>query len=360
MRITNVHATTHSVPIQIFDKKIPSKFVYVQVDTDEGITGHGITGRTQRFGVKEFINMELNPFLKGKNPLETEALWHQMYSSHNPRSQTGMWSYAVSAIDIALWDIKGKYYDEPVWRLLGGAKNKVPAYVTFGLLDLSRQELVDLAKRFVRDGYNKLKLVVGVNGATDLNEDVVRIREVREAIGSDVELMIDANCKFSLNDALSLSKMVEPYHIAWFEEPVYGNDVRLLAELRKKTPIPIAAGQNEGSKFRHLELLLHQSVDFLQPNVCYVGGFTEGVKVAGIAQAFNIPIINGGGNPHHNMHLQAATANGMMVEFHYLMWNTGEIIFKDPPRPQAGFIMLPEKPGLGLDPNDEALRKYQE
>jgi len=118
--------------------------------------------------------------------------------------------------------------------------------------------------------------------------------------------------------------------------------------------------QNEGSRFRHLELLLHRAVDILQPNVCYVGGYTEALKVAAIAQAFNILIANGGGWPYHNMCLQAAVANGWRVEFHYLMWKVGETIFKNPPQPENGWVTLTEQPGLGLEPRDDILAEYFE
>jgi L-alanine-DL-glutamate epimerase-like enolase superfamily enzyme len=362
MKITSVEATTHSIPVHIplLESDLNRTIVFVRVETDEGISGYGLTGGIQRYGVKEFINRELAPFLKDKNPLETEALWNQMYLTFNPRSQTGVWSSAVSAVDIALWDIKGKHYGEPVWRLLGGARKKVPAYITFGLLELDREQLVETAQRFVREGQDKLKMVVAVNDAEDPAEDAARVRIVREAVGDKVQLMMDANYLFSFQHALKLAKLVEPFNISWFEEPLYGNDVRLLATLRQRTSVPISAGQNEGSRFRHLELLMHGAVDILQPNVCYVGGFTEGAKVASLAQAFNILIANGGGWPHHNMHLQAAMANGWRVEFHYVMWKVGEAIFKDTPEPEKGWVALTERPGLGLEPKEDVLREYRE
>lgn len=362
MKITSVQATTHNIPVHVplLERDMNRPIVFVSIETDEGLTGYGLTGGIQRFGVKEFINRELAPFLKGENPLETEALWHKMYVAHNPRSQTGVWSSAVSAVDIALWDIKGKHYNEPVWRLLGGAKKRAPAYITFGLLEFSREQLAEMARHYVDEGHDKLKMVVAVNNAEDPTEDAERVKVVREAVGDKVQLMVDANYLFSFPAALELAKKIEPYNITWFEEPLYGNDVRLLAELRRKTTVPISAGQNEGFRFRHLELLLHGAVDILQPNVCYVGGYTEGMKVAALAQAFNIPIANGGGWPHHNAHLQAAAANGWRVEFHYLMWKVGEIIYKDTPEPEKGWVTLTEKPGLGLEPKADVLKAYQE
>jgi L-rhamnonate dehydratase len=362
LTISSVKATVHSVPVHVplLEKNLKTQIVFVEINTDEGITGYGLTGDLQRFGVREFINHQLAPFLKGKNALETEARWQEMFLTFNPRYQTGAWSSAVSAVDIALWDIKGKHYQEPVWRLLGGAKKKVPAYITFGLLDFDRQQLAEMARRFVADGQDKFKMVVAIHNAEDPAEDAARVKLVRDAIGDKADLMIDANYLFPMNRALELAKRVEPYSITWFEEPLYGNDARLLAQLRERCSVPISAGQNEGSRFRHLELLQHGAIDILQPNVCYVGGYTEAVKVAAMAQAFNIPVATGGGWPHHNMPFQAAVSNGWRVEFHYLMWKVGEIIYKNTPEPEKGFVTLTEEPGLGLEPRREALEEYLE
>jgi L-alanine-DL-glutamate epimerase-like enolase superfamily enzyme len=361
MKISDVKASLHRIPIEapLLKEKIWTPILFTVVETDLGIAGYGLTRAAQRFGAREFINREVAPFLRGKNPLETERIWQQLLRSFNARAQTGMWSSSVSAIDIALWDIKGRYYKEPVWRLLGGAQNPVPAYVTFGLRDYNIEQLVDVAKQFVAAGEQRLKMVVAVDPEKP-RTDAERVRAVREAVGDNVELMIDANYLFSFNRALELCKLVEPHHITWFEEPVYQNDALLLADLRRHTSIPIAAGQNEGHRFRHRELIINRAVDIVQPNVCSVGGYTEAVKVAALAQAFNLPIANGGGWPHHNMHLQAAMANGWRVEFHLDMWKVGEAIYKDPPRPEHGMVTLTEEPGLGLEPRWDVLQEYEE
>jgi len=361
LKITDIKATLHRVPVEVplLKEKIVTAVLFVAVETDEGVTGNGLTRGSARFGMKEFINREVAPFLKGKNPLETERVWQSLLKQFNPRAQTGMWSSAVSAIDIALWDIKGKHYQEPVWRLLGGAQNPVQAYVTFGLKQYSKEQLIEVAQQLVKQGETRLKMVVAVDPENP-KVDAARVAAVREAVGDDVELMIDANYLFSFNRALELCKLVEPYHITWFEEPVYQNDAALLADLRRHTCIPLAAGQNEGHRFRHRELIANHAVDIAQPNVCSVGGYTEAVKVAALAQAFNLPIANGGGWPHHNMHLQAAMANGWRVEFHFEMWGVGDQIYKEPPAPDHGWVTLSETPGLGLHPRLDALEEYEE
>ena len=347
------------VEVPLLKEPIVMAVLFTVVETDQGVSGYGLTRGAQRYGMREFINREVAPFLRGKNPLETERIWHQLFRQFNPRAQTGMWSSAVSAIDIALWDIKGKHYKEPVWRLLGGAQNPVASYVTFGLKQYTRDQLVEVAEQVVAQGEKRLKMVVAVDPENP-KVDADRVQAVRKAIGDDVELMIDANYLFSFNRALELCKLVEPYHITWFEEPVYQNDAALLADLRRHTNIPIAAGQNEGHRFRHRELIVNHAVDIAQPNVCSVGGYTEAVKVAALAQAFNLPIANGGGWPHHNMHLQAAMVNGWRVEFHFEMWGVGDKIYKEPPSPDHGWVTLPETPGLGLEPRWDALKEFEE
>ena len=362
MKITHIRATSHRVPapVPLLHEPIMREIVFVRVETDGGIVGYGLTGPIQRFAVRELINREMAPLLLGKDPLVTERHWHEFFYRLNPRAQTGAWSSAVSAVDIALWDLKGKQLAQPVWRLLGGYSATVPAYITFGLLEYSREQLAEVARQFTAQGHDKLKMVVAINGAQDPAEDTARVCVVREAVGDRVELMVDANYLFSFPHALELARRIEPYGIKWFEEPLYGNDARLLANLRRQTKIPISAGQNEGHKWRHRELLVHAAVDILQPNVVYVGGYTEGIKVAAMAQAHNIPIANGGGWPHHNMHLIAAVANGWRVEFHVPMWMTGEAVFKDPPKPVRGTVTLTEDPGLGLEPNEDALKDTEE
>lgn len=363
MKITKVTATVHDVSVQVplLDRKFLRPVVLARVETDEGITGIGMSGGILRFSTREFINRELDPFLQGKDPLATERLWHEMYWTFNQRGMSGVVQYGISAVDIALWDIKGKYLNQPVYRLLGGNARTVPAYITFGLLEYRREELVEVARQFVQEGHDKLKMVVAYerDGRKDINEDVARVRAVREAVGPDVELMVDANHLFNFLEAKELALQIEPYRITWFEEPLYANDARLLAQLRQVTRIPIAAGQNEGHRWRHRELIASGAVDIVQPNVVYVGGYTEALKVAHIAQAYNLPVANGGGWPHHNMHLIAGVSNGWRVEFHLLMWYVGETIFKNPPRPEKGWVTLPEGPGLGLEPNEDALKETE-
>ncbi|HWP56963.1 MAG TPA: mandelate racemase/muconate lactonizing enzyme family protein [Candidatus Acidoferrales bacterium] len=342
----------------------------LQVKTDNGICGISQIGGSMPSATIAFIEKELFPFLKGKDPLETERLMHLMLWNFNTRAHSGVWSFAASAIDVALWDIKGKYFNVPVWRLLGGAQKSVPAYLTYGFRTYSRDELVEAARHFVAQGHRRLKIVVGrlnIRGEMDSSgssgehrednpaEDEARVRAVREAVGDDVELMVDANGLLRFDAALRWCKRLEPYHLMWFEEPIVHNDARLLAELRKRTSIPIGAGQRE-SFAKLCELVTGGAVDFLQPHVGSVGGFTMGMKAAAVAQAFNLPIGNG---DYFDVHLHAAVPNGWRAEVRVPNWLAAKIVFKEAPAPVDGWVTLSEKPGLGLELNEDAVKEYR-
>ncbi|MFB6161298.1 MAG: mandelate racemase/muconate lactonizing enzyme family protein [Haloferacaceae archaeon] len=359
MEITSVAATTHDVAVEVplLDDPGRREMVFVRVETDEGVTGYGTTSKRQYFGVRELINREMAPILEGTSPLETERAYHALEAELNPRIQTGAWSSATSAVDIALWDIKGKQYGEPVWRLLGGAQPTVPGYVTFGLLDYSEDQLVEVATDFVDRGQVGLKMKVGEDN--DPAEDAARVAAVREAVGDDVDLMIDANYTCSFDQALELVNRIErrELDLTWFEEPVYGNDAKLLRKLRERTRTPVSAGQNEGHKYRHRKLIANEAVDVSQPNVVYCGGYTEGRKVASLAETYNLDISNGAGFPNQNKHLHAAVPNGGYVEYHLVTWRVEEALFDGShlSAPDEGVVHMPEEPGLGVEPDWDAL-----
>jgi L-alanine-DL-glutamate epimerase-like enolase superfamily enzyme len=365
MKIRNVETTLHKVPVidPVTHRETLVNSVITKIETDNGITGYSeVNGRSD---IREFVNRRIKPILEGGNPLDTEMLWHELYRRLNGRAHTGVWSLGVSAVDIALWDIKGKYLSQPIYRLLGGCRQKVPAYITCGSGDpyeeYSPQEMAEFFKPFIKEGQDKVKMQVARGRWPALSKkpmtesvDYARVSAVRKEIGDGVQLSIDANCKLSLLEAIRLSKSVECFDIYWFEEPIYKNDASLLAQMRQKTSIPIAAGQNEGHKWKHLELFMNQSVDIAQPDVQQVGGFTEGLKVAVLAQAFNLPVATHA-VPFENMHLVAAIDNGWRVEFHYATWKASESLWKDYPYPEKGWIKVPDRPGLGIKPNEKTL-----
>jgi len=371
MKIARVAATPLNVPVTLdaagIEKKTSLSCCLVAVETTDGRIGHGLTAITEEEIVAAAVNEVAAYALEGEDPLEHERLWEKLYWLLSPRGQTGYASHAIAAIDVALWDLKGKALGQPVWRLLGGARSKVPVYTTFGIGGYGRDELAAAAKWWTARGHRRLKMVVGTHALQRrdeprliedvIAEDVRRVRAVRDAIGMEVDLHVDANCSLDAFSALRLARSLEEFGLSFFEEPVKENDVAGLRSLRAQTRIPLAAGQNEGLAWRFRDLIAAQAVDIIQPNVVIGGGYTQCLRIAGMASAFNMPMANGGAWAHHNMHLHAGLANGGLVEYHYPAVKVCEAIYGPLPAPQDGWLELPQGPGLGFEPKQDLVRE---
>jgi len=281
------------------------------------------------------------------DPRDTEAIHHAVWRQLNMRTQTGAIVHALSALDLALWDIHGKAAGRTIAELLGGFRDYASTYCTFGLSDYDRDELVAMARHVAEAGHRALKMVVGA-AKGGWREDLARLRAVRDAIGPDIALMMDANYGF---DARSLCNAGEELDIAFFEEPIIQNDARMLADLRRMTRIPIAAGQMEGHRWRYRELIEHRAVDILQPNCCYGSGYTDTRKFCHVAQMFNLPIAIGGGWPSFNLHLMAGLMNGGPVELHMVTAAVCDMLFPNAPPLEGTRMRVPVAPGLGLEPD---------
>ena len=369
MKIARVDAAGLRVSVPFddlgIDRTVALNVCHVEVETDDGLVGYGFTAIVEGEVVAHIVSAVAGPLILGEDPMANERIWERLYWKMSPRGQTGYASHAIAAIDLALWDIKGKYLNQPVWRLLGGARSRVQTYATFGFPVFDREQLAEAARTWRSKGNRRLKMVVGnealpnrdtVRPVDDvIREDAMRVRAVREAVGDDVDLFMDANCRLDPFQARKLAGMVEDCGVSYFEEPITHNDVRQLAKLRRLTNIPLAAGQNEGLAWRFRDMLVHEAVDYLQPNVVIGGGFTQCVKIAGMAAAFNVPICNGGAWMHHNMHLHAGVANGTMVEHHHVATEICKQMYRDLPEPVDGWLALPETPGLGFSPDLDAI-----
>lgn len=335
---------------------------FLEIETDDGLKGHALSTTPMRWGIREFINREAAPEIIGLDAMRPEAVRSRLFWSTAPKYFMGAWNCAASLIDIALWDIRGKAVGQPIWKLLGGAQPHLPVYITFGPPWYSLEELIEVARIMIDEGQTRLKMVVGAAGQgydeilheprdEDVRRDAVRVRSVREAIGPEIELMVDANKSLNPAQAIYLAKELEPLNLTWFEDPVLHGDPRLTAALRQKTTIPIAAGSTGTSDIVYLrEYLVLDAVDYIQPNVRELGGYTQGLKAAGLANAFNVPMAMGGNYPHINMHLHAGVPHGGRIEFHLQGWKCAEAVFDGCPPPTNGRVTLPEAPGLGFTP----------
>ena len=370
MKIARVIATPLNVPLHIklvgLDHKTSLSCCFVEVETDTGIVGHGLTSITEEDVIAAIVNGVAGPAIIGDDPLLHERVWDKLYWTMMPRGQTGYAAHALAAIDVALWDIKGKELGQPVWRLLGGARDRAPVYATFGFGFFNREQLAAAAKLWVSQGFRRIKMTVGDGALRNrdkrplmdvIREDAARVGAVREAVGPDIELYIDGNCNLDLYHATKLVELIKPLGISFFEEPLTQNDARQMAQLRRSTGMALACGQNEGLAFRFRDLLLAEAVDFVQPNVCITGGYTQCLRIAGLAASFNVSMANGGAWGFHNMHMQAGVANGTLVEHHYLAVELYKQIYRGLPMPADGFFVMPDKPGLGFEPNHDAIRE---
>jgi len=371
VKITNIEAVPLNVPAHVtvlgLDKWSGLSMCLVKIETDEGHTGWGFTAITEEEVIATIIDGIIAPALIGEDPMATERLWDRMYWLLAPRGQTGYAAHAIAAIDIALWDIKGKKLGEPVWRLLGGCRPRVPVYATFGFPVFDREQLAEAAKLWVSNGHRRLKMTVADGALKNrdngrripdvIKEDYRRVAAVRDAVGDDIEIYIDANCNLDPFHAVKLANSLEDLNVSFFEEPISQNDVRQMADMRSRTSIPLACGQNEGLAFRFRDMMVAQAVDVVQPNVVITGGYTQCMKIAAMASAFNVGLANGGAWAQHNMHLHAGLANGGLVEHHYLATECCAQIYDGMCEPEDGWITLPETPGLGFEPNIEKVQE---
>lgn len=373
MTIARVASRVLRVPFRypLLERDSYSMLNLVEIETDDGLIGYGLASYPMIHSVRDFINREVGPAIVGCNALEIEAVREHMQRTLARKQYAGAYACALSLIDMALWDLKGRATGQPIWRLLGGARQTVPAYVTFGLLEYTTEQLIEVARTLVAQGQTRLKVVVGtlsdrmaeasdVGAITDpIRYDAQRVQALREALGPDVEIMVDANKSFTYPQALRLARLLEPYDITWFEDAVTNADPRLLAQLRRATSVPIAAGSTGTSTLQTLrEYLLLDAVDYLQPNVRDIGGYTGAQQAAALAQAFNVPIEMGGNWPHINMHLHAGVRNGGRVEFHWQGWQVGLLLLDGAINPDCGQALLPETPGLGFTPREAVVREY--
>ena len=323
-------------------------YVRCRVTTTDGLTGDGVTGRFLADQVAHLLNGGIAVTLKGANALDIEAITAQLSKKFNPRQSTGVFISALSALDLALWDIKGKALGQPVARLIGGARNAVPAYATVGLPAYSEAELVNACKTALEDGFQGAKILIGAGRS--IAEDAQRIRAVRAALGN-APLMLDANCAYTVAEAKRLATQVTDWDIAFFEEPLKGNDIPSLAELRRATSIPLASGQMIQSLTWFRDVLAAGALDILQPNAAFCGGITAMLRILALAEAHGVPVIGAGGFEAANLPVMAGHAHGGMLEVHGAHVALREC-FATHPQFRNGKLHVLDAPGLGFSLKD--------
>jgi L-alanine-DL-glutamate epimerase-like enolase superfamily enzyme len=323
------------------------------METDDGIEGIGLT----------FFGGPLTPALKsavdtlgeltiGEDPMHVEAVTAKLRRATAGAGPGGIFTLALSAIDIALWDIKGKALGQSVSSLAGGYRDRAPTYASGALMRPHPLDYLEKAgPRLVEMGFRQMKTQMGAERTVEA--EVARMRVLREGIGEDIDLMCDVNQLWNVNQAIEIGHRVEPYHLFWLEDVTVFDDYQGLARVADALTTPIAAGEYVYGIAPFRQLLEHWSVDIVMIDLVRVGGITQFLKVAGMAEAFNLPVVSHL-IPEIQCHLISAIPNGLTVE--YMPWTLR--LFEETPKIEDGQIVVPDKPGLGLKFDQSVLEKY--
>lgn len=332
-----------------------------RIRADDGTVGEACVGNESTYPdfLKQTVRGPFRQLLVGADPLQGERLWQGMVAFDKAYVDRASLMLAIATVDAALWDLRGKLLGVPVWKLLGGYDPRVPIIGIGGYYETSR-DAAGIRKEIAFYREQQLGGIKFKVGALAIEEDVERVRIAREAAGPDFAIVVDSNMAWSVEGAIRFARLIAPYGPAWLEEPVHPRNVaRGLADVRLKTGIPTGAGQSEASIFDAVRLLEERAVDVLNVTYNRGGGITGWIKLAAIA-AFSDVRMGQVGEPHISMHLMAAISNRSFVEC-YPDPNRDPIwaeLYLNRPRPQRGFITVPETPGLGVAFNSETVERY--
>jgi L-alanine-DL-glutamate epimerase-like enolase superfamily enzyme len=336
------------------DPATKRNFVALTLGTDQGIEGIGFTffGGKLSGSLKAAVDA-LAEVAIGEDPLEIEALVAKLRAA-SPAGPGGIAMLALAAVDIALWDIKGKALNRTVSSLLGGFRKRVPTYASGALMrGFPLAHVEKAAAALVKKGFRQMKTQLALPGDTNPEKEIERIRTVRNAIGYEIDLMCDINQRWDVRQAISIGKRVDEYRLFWLEDVTAHDDYAGLARVADALDTPVAGGEYVYGivPFRHM--MEARSVDIVMVDLLRAGGISQWVKVAGMAEAFNLPIVNHLA-PEISVHLVAAVPNGLTVE--YMPWSSR--MFEEVPQPVKGELTVPDKPGLGLKFDQAALKRY--
>jgi L-alanine-DL-glutamate epimerase-like enolase superfamily enzyme len=326
----------------------------VHLDTDAGLRGLGFAYALQGTGraLLAIAEDDLPPIVLGEDPLDHERLAGRAYWRLQTIGRRGLVAQAYSAIDVALWDLKGKAANLPLYKLLGGARESAPAYGSdTGWLWMSPDEILDASQPYLEQGLMGIKVKVGA----DPEADAERLTHVREGLGDDTWLAVDANERYDFGTALAMGHFFEDEIGAdWFEEPILCEDVDGYARLKARLEVPIAGGEMLFGADEFAAYLAKGALDVVQPDVTRLGGLTAALKVAALAEHHHLPV-----SPHLlpevAVHLCCGLSSVTSVE--YMPWL--EPLWKEPLQLVNGQLVLPPRPGLGIEVNPEAVSRYQ-
>ena len=340
-------------------------WLIVEIFTDAGHVGIGNAALAPRLA-KQTIDLYLKPLLIGRDPFDSEFLWQHMYRQTMAFGRKGVTMAAISAVDIAIWDLLGKATGEPVFRLLGGrTKRKIQVYAS-KLYSQKLEDLAEEARRYKDHGYQAMKMRFGwgpLDGASGMQRNLELVRTIREVIGYEIDLMSDAYMGWTLDYARRMLPLLAQFQLRWLEEAVIPDDIAGYAALRSLGIIPIAGGEHEHTIYGFRQMLEAKALDYIQFDTNRVGGITQARKVAALAEAYSVPVITHAGQMH-NFHIVMASLISPMAEFfpvfdveigNELFW----YLFDGEPEARDGYIDLRDDlPGLGISIKEDSLREF--
>jgi L-rhamnonate dehydratase len=366
LKITGVTSTILSIPRTARltlsgGSRNDATTVLVELVTDAGLTGVGQTlvdpPAFGAAGIKADIDAYLSPSLVGQSPFDIARL-------HGVMERTLPGHHAThAAIDLALWDIKGKALGMPVWKLLGGGFTKALRPYASSLFGATPAETGERARRFAGQGFTAVKFGWDPMGQ-DAKNDVALVREARIGLGPDADLMIDAGLVFDARTAIQRARAFEQYDLFWFEEPLMPDDYDGYAKLSAASPLRIAAGEEESERKSYVQLMDVGKIDVVQVDLTRCGGFTEAIKIAALAADRGIPVVNHGFTTYLNvaaaLHFLASVPNTLgLLEFVVEEGTTLRHSISEPIRAVDGMVGVPDAPGLGLTLNEEGIARFR-
>ncbi len=359
MKITAIDSYVLTVPVPA-SKQMAIEFphhrlVVAEITTDEGLQGMGyslVFGGGGAKSVHAYLEERLAPLLIGEDPLAVERLWEKMYRGDRGVRRVGLAGMAVSAIDIALWDLAGKAAGLPLYRLWGAVSDRVACYGSGGWGKYAEKDLVAEAERYASMGcrYYKMKI-----HDPDPAVNRRRVETVKKALGPGVRMMVDVNQKLDVMGNVRQAKLLEDFDLVWYEEPVVSDDIDACAEVARLISIPVATGENNYTRYEFRELIEKKAARYLMPDVCRANGFSETLRIGHLAAAHGLQV-----SPHvaYEISIQVAGAlsNAFLVE---LMDWLPEDLFEEVPQCRDGAIRIPERAGHGMVFNRKSLPKYR-
>ena len=344
------------------DGRYAIRAVFLEIHTDDGIVGlAGPCSRMEAF----IIDTSLRPLLVGRDPLAIERLWDVMYraSIHGRKGETMM---AISVVDCGLWDLKGKALGQPVFRLLGGpTRTSFPAYASALGFSIEPEDAAARAAQFASEGYTATKWFFR-DGPTDGPEGIRRnlmlARTLREAVGDDVDIMLDAWSSWNVPYAIRMANKLAEYNIRWLEEPVLADKLDSYAQIRDGSPIDISGGEHEYTRWGFRQIVERGAMDVLQPDIYWCGGLSETVKICALASAFDLPVIPHGHSSHATAHLIASQPPTVTpIQEFLIKWNAiHQFFLEEPLNPVNGTITVPDAPGMGIAIDESKVESERE